>query len=125
MGKKVRKVEGKPLHINEDSTLHIKPEKDGKVKITRVDNVGDSRKAHKEMQKRCKSGSKDWKNLENNGKRLIATMPEQAHNEMKKKCGDDPEKQERFLKDHPEYLTSKQVKQDLGKGKNRKVITHK
>jgi len=56
--KNVRKVEGKPLKLNETTTLHIKDKGDGKAEVTRIDKVGDTKKAHRRMQNACKSGSK-------------------------------------------------------------------
>jgi len=110
-------VEGKPIQISDDQTLHVEPkgEPEGEAKLSLVEHKGGADDARERMRRACKSGTRAWKNLEtpSGAMRKIASIPKQEHTRMLRECGQDQDKQEAWLQNNPQFLTSRQVKQDL------------
>lgn len=69
------------------------------------------REARKHHQKASDFDSKDG------GMRQVAAMSEKQFSEMIDECGNDKEKQDRYLRDHPENLTASAKEHGLPKRK--------
>ncbi len=93
MGKWVEYAPGRCIRINEDGTANLRMR--GSVRRTVENNA--------ELQK---AGKRDPSLTETTGgnMRMIASFPEDVHQEMIEKCGHDPENQKKWLRDNPQWL---------------------
>jgi len=75
----------------------------GKAEYQRRERPRESREANAEAQKEARRHPRSAETSKEGG-RMIAEMTPLQHNEMMRKCGNDPEKHMMFLRDHPEAL---------------------
>jgi len=88
-------------------TIRVKRTNDGQWHGQRFDDGRASMSARREMRK---DTAKNPRLLEAPGShanfRVMGTLPITADMEMHQECGLDPEKQQAWLRDHPEFLTA-------------------
>lgn len=100
---------------------YARPTEDGKVEVRRVEQVGPLLKRQKA--RRQKSRRKPM-STEEGGLREIARMAPGHEHEMVDECGEDPDKQRAFLREHPELLSVDEKDAHLPKKKVRSFPSH-
>ena len=90
------------VRVTPDTVVRRLP--NGQLHSFQVEDCKESLRAAEEMRKETRMKA-SMTHTKDGAWNCVASLPKTVHREMLEKCGNDPEKQNMFLRDHPQHLT--------------------